>query len=102
MGLKRLIFILLVMASCQIQAEQLLESRTVSKIFAENGNHAGFYTSEGLTQCLWGIMFIDLSTEAGKAQLSMVLAAKLSNQKIVRMDYTVITQKCWLSGLHIQ
>lgn len=100
--MKKILFVaLLSLLSTGSLAESLLENRTPTTIFSENQNAAGFYTSEGLSQCMWGIMFIDLSNEAGRAQLSLLLVAKTSGLKIVRMDYYISDSKCYLSGMHI-
>ena len=99
---KKIFIIAICLFSPFIQAAKLQESRTITTILAENNNHAGFYTSEGLDMCIWGIMFIDLSNEAGRAHLSMALSAKLSGLKVIRMDYVVENEKCWLKGMHIK
>lgn len=84
-------------------ADQLLNTYHVKRIFAESSTIAGFYAAEGLTECKWGIMYIDLSKEAGKAQFSIVLTAKTVNQTITRMDYTVNTDgACSLTGIHLE
>ena len=98
---KVLLIALCLIAPVAISAT-LQESHTVSQILAEHGNKAGFYTEEGLPQCLWGVMFIDLSNKAGKAHLSLALSAKMGGLKVVRMDYTVSSEKCFLTGMHIQ
>ncbi len=90
-------------------ADQLLEVRTVKRVFAEGDSIAGFYTNEGLDFCKWGIMYIDLNNADGTpkesrlAQLSMVLAAKSAQWKIVRMDYILTSESsCRLTALHIE
>jgi hypothetical protein len=48
-------------------------------------------------------MYLSLATETGKAHFSMLLTAKASSQKVVRMDYTIdADQYCKLHGLHIE
>ncbi|CCN35783.1 conserved hypothetical protein [Vibrio nigripulchritudo SFn27] len=47
-------------------------------------------------------MYIDLSTEAGKAMFSQVLTAKSAGFKVVRIDYTKSGELCTATGLHIQ
>ncbi|CCN48808.1 conserved hypothetical protein [Vibrio nigripulchritudo MADA3029] len=83
-------------------ASQILEPKTIVRTFSEGSSKAGFYTSEGLLQCKWGIMYIDLSTEAGKAMFSQVLTAKSAGFKVVRIDYTKSGELCTATGLHIQ
>jgi hypothetical protein len=87
-----------------VSAETLNETRTVKRVFAEGATTGGFYTNEGLTQCLYQIMYIKLDTDAGKAHFSMLLSAKAAGQKIVRLDYTVSSSngQCDLNGLHVE
>ena len=101
--MKEILFgLILILSSAVAAADEFLETRTVLRILSENQTTAGFYTKEGLTQCKWGIMFIDLSSEAGRAQFSMILTAKVAGQKIIRMNYIISSEKCRLTGLHTQ
>lgn len=101
--MNKLLIALTIFFSTTLFAEQLSEVRTPNIIFAEGGNVAGFNTKEGLSQCLYQVMYIDLSNEAGKAQLSMVLSAKAAGQKIVRITYYIDTKgMCRVKGLQIQ
>ncbi|TQV86559.1 hypothetical protein [Aliikangiella coralliicola] len=107
--MKKLICFMLLMFPSLVFADQLLEAKTVKRIFSESQSTAGFYTVEGLPQCKFQIMYIRLSNsdgtpkESGRAQLSMVMAAKSAKWKIVRMDYTVDSGgSCRLTGLHTE
>jgi hypothetical protein len=97
-----LVFATLLTASVA-SAVQNLQVHTIKTIFAEGYGQAGFYTVGGLTQCLYQVMYIDLNSESGKAQLSLAISAKAANQKIVRMDYVVAPEgQCKLQGMHIE
>ena len=101
--MKKILAIMLSIYSAVTFADSLNEPRTVKRIFSEGIASAGFVSNEGMTQCLYGIMYLDLSKESGKAQFSMLLTAKASGQKVVRIDYsTDAIGKCNLSGLHIE
>ncbi|MBD1557666.1 hypothetical protein HC752_12055 [Vibrio sp. S9_S30] len=102
MKAKTLLAVALATLSVFVQAEQILGSKTVLRTFSEGSAKAGFYTTEGLQECKWGIMYIDLSTEAGKAIFSQVLTAKTAGFKIVRIDYSKSGELCTARGLHIQ
>ena len=102
MKVKTLLTVALTTFSVFAQAEQILGSKTVLRTFSEGSAKAGFYTKEGLQECKWGIMYIDLSTEAGKAMFSQVLTAKTAGFKIVRIDYSKTGALCKANGLHIQ
>ena len=93
-----LTFLLLASAA---SADQILGNKTINRIFSEGGATAGFYTQEGLPECKWGIMYIDLSKESGKAMFSIALSAKVTGDKINRIDYTVSSSgTCLANGLH--
>ena len=102
--LKDLLFIfILSLVSCIAHSAQISSAKTVNRIFTEGSTGAGFYTAEGLPECKWGIMYIDLSKDAGKAMLANVLTAKTAAFKVVRIDYTVSgSGTCLASGLHIE
>lgn len=99
-----IIFFIASIFSAAVYSETLNETRTIKRIFAEGTASGGFYTNEGLPQCLYHIMYLKLDTDTGKAQFSMLLAAKASGQKIVRIDYTVNPSngKCNLTGFHVE
>jgi len=82
---------------------QLSRELTVKRIFSEGSHIAGFYSNEDLPECKWGIMYMDLSKESGKAIFALILSAKAANQKIVRIDYRVSdNETCLINGLHVQ
>jgi hypothetical protein len=82
---------------------QISAPKTVKRIFSEGSTGAGFYATEGITECRWGIMYLNLSTEAGKAMFSQLLTAKSAGFKVVRIDYTVSSSgTCLASGIHIE
>ncbi|WP_143247566.1 hypothetical protein [Agaribacterium haliotis] len=75
----------------------------IKRIFSEGSTTAGFYIKESLPECLWGLMYIDLSKESGKAIFSLVLTAKTADQSIVRIDYKKDESgKCLVSALHTE
>lgn len=100
-------FVILLVANTAI-ADTLTEVKTISSVFSEGTSTAGFYTVEGLSQCKWGIMYIDMhdvngnEKQAATTQFSMVLVAKTAKLKITRMDYTIASNgTCRLLGLHL-
>ena len=89
--------------SSSVFADTMNEIRTVKRVFSEGTSNAGFYSNEGFPQCKYQIMYLSLATESGKAQFSMLLMAKASSQKVVRIDYTIDSnQYCLVKGLHIK
>lgn len=83
-------------------SDQILEPRTVKAIFSEGTASAGFSSNEGFSMCTFGLMYLDLAKESGKAEFSMLLSAKATQQKITRIDYTITSGICYITGLHIQ
>ena len=55
----------------QANAANMYGPYQVKSLFAESANTAGFFVVEGLPQCLYGLMYIDLSSAAGKGQFAL-------------------------------
>ena len=104
MFIKKLaVSLVLLLGGTLTQADQLQRAFTVKQVFSEGASTAGFYPNEALPECKWGLMYVDLNKESGKATFSMLLAAKAASQTIVRIDYAVrADDTCMLSGLHIR
>lgn len=93
----------LILISSMSFAEQITTPKTVKRIFTEGATGAGFFAVEGISECKWGIMYLDLSKESGKGMLSQLLTAKSAGFKVVRIDYAVSSSNtCLASGLHIE
>ena len=89
--------------SSVVLAAQISTPKTVKTIFTEGSTAAGFYAVEGIPECKWGIMYMNLSTPTGKGMLSQILTAKSAGFKVVRIDYSVSASgTCLASGLHIE
>ena len=103
-ALKKIIITsVLISLSSVALAAQISTPKTVKRIFTEGSTRGGFYAVEGISECQWGIMFVDLSTAAGKGMLSQLLTAKSAGFKVVRIDYSVSgSGTCLASGLHIE
>lgn len=104
MGTSKILLLLsLSFSSLQLHADQLLKSFTVKQIFSEGVSAAGFYTNEPLPECRYGIMYMNLANESGKAMFALVLSAKAAGQTVNRIDYTVsATGLCMATGLHVK
>ncbi|MDO6580644.1 hypothetical protein Q4491_04730 [Photobacterium sp. 2_MG-2023] len=107
--MKKLIlsFIVMIALPFSVFAEQgdpeFNQPFTITQVFSEGTTTAGFYTAEALTGCKWNIMYLDLSTESGKAMFSQVLAAKSAGFKVVRVYYKKNdSETCMATGLHIR
>ncbi|HYO66211.1 MAG TPA: hypothetical protein VEU33_09025 [Archangium sp.] len=99
----------LLIASFLIASPALAESVYVNiparHIFSENNTIAGFYLTDPnlASQCLYGIMYFRLDTDAGKAQFSSLLAAKTAGWLIRRIDYyKQANGVCLATGIHIE
>ena len=87
----------------QANAANMYGPYQVKSLFAESANTAGFFVVEGLPQCLYGLMYIDLSSAAGKGQFALLTSAKMGGWKITRIDYTQSANgACWLGGVHVE
>ncbi len=50
---------------------------------------AYFYTAQGFsTSCAYNVMYIDLSTSGGQAELAELITAKSTGATLTRVDYT--------------
>ncbi|TVZ40603.1 hypothetical protein P886_5037 [Alteromonadaceae bacterium 2753L.S.0a.02] len=75
----------------------------IDKVFAEGESLAGFYTKESLPECLWGLMYINLATDSGKALFTLVLSAQARGALVSRIDYDKDdNDKCLARGIHIK
>ena len=78
-------------------------SYQITTVFAEGTDKAGFYTAPSLdSKCQWGIMYLELNDKAADAQLAMMLTTKSAGMTVSRMDYSVMSGKCYLNSLHIK
>ncbi|MBL4589099.1 MAG: hypothetical protein JKY11_03345 [Alphaproteobacteria bacterium] len=104
--MKYLLTIIFALVSSDAFAAKFEETRHVKRVFTESNNIAGFYTVEGLPQCVYGIMYIDLSTDTGRALFSIVLTAKSLNWEIRRMDYYLTNEtygtRCNITTIHAE
>jgi len=88
---------------CPVSAAQLLGAYKVKSVFAEGTDTAGLFLVEDLPQCLYGLMYIDLSSNAGRAKLALLTSAKMGGWKITRIDFTQAANgKCTLDGVHVE
>lgn len=96
-----LLIVAVALLSSSALADQITRELHITRIFAEGANGAGFYVAEPLPECQWGIVYIDLSKESGKAIFSLALAAKTAREPVVRIDYSLDSiGKCRATGLH--
>lgn len=84
-------------------ADQLLGRFKVKVLFAETSDTAGVYLVEDLPQCLYGLMYIDITSSAGKARLALLTTAKSAGWSVTRLDYTKDANgKCVLYSVHVE
>lgn len=74
-------------------AESMTGRYHVQGLFSEPGA-AGVYLKEGLPQCLYNLMYIDITPPAGKAVLAMLLSAKTAGMTVTRLGI--------LTGVHVE
>ena len=94
-------FFVIIFISTPVYSAQVLNLH-VKQIFSESDSRGGFYLKEGLKDCMWDLLYIDLSKEAGRAQFSLLKEAKIHNWTLVRIDYEKNSNgTCNLTGLHV-
>lgn len=95
--------VLALLVGSTANAGQFLGSYHVKTTFVEGAQTAGLTATEIFVGCLFNIVYIDLGTVAGRAQLALAMSAKVSGQAITRVDYTIDAGgKCFASGLHVE
>jgi hypothetical protein len=102
-----LLALLLPLAAGAQTAHQKLDL-SVKRVFTEGAANGGFFPREDIgADCLWGLMYLDLSNPGGRAQLALLINAKNTQQRLQRVDYHKDVPgtplgSCWLRGLHIE
>jgi hypothetical protein len=86
-----------------VSADQMNGRYQVQGLFSETGA-AGVYLKEGLPQCLFNLMYINLGSPEGNAMLALLTTAKVSRMTVTRLDYTrdANTTRCILTGVHVE
>lgn len=80
----------------------------VLRIFSEGQSTAGFFTVESISaDCLWGLMYLDLSTPSGRGQLALLMQAKSQGLKLQRVDFSKDAPgypagTCLATGIHVE
>lgn len=76
----------------------------VLRVFSEGANVGGFFPVENISaDCLWGLMYVDLTSPAGRGQLALLLQAKAMNLKLQRVDYAKNGNgTCSATSIHIE
>ncbi len=64
-------------------------NKTLARIGNQAGNLAYLYVSPAPAQnCKFGVLYLNTSTTFGKTSYATLLAAKIENRQISRVDYT--------------
>lgn len=101
--MKAFLCVLLALLVGPVHADQLNGRYHVKSLFSENAQAAGVFVQEGFPGCLYDLMYIDLGTTAGKAQLALLTSAKMGGWVVTRLDFTRTSNgACWLYGVHVE
>lgn len=74
----------------------------VMRVFTESATTGGFYPAESI-DCLWNLLYIDLSTPSGRGQLALLMQAKAQNLRVARLDYNKNPDgTCSVWGIHVE
>lgn len=80
-------------------------SLTIAAVGAQSSTIGYIRFTSGATldtaTCPWGVVYVDLTNEGGKAKLSIALTAKSAERVIRRLDYTNDGTRCWVDLLEI-
>lgn len=78
--------------------------RSITKLAAEASQRGYFRVEEQLNvSCKYNVIYFDLNTDVGKAQLSLLMTAKIAGKEITTLAYNVAADTtCTLSTVEIE
>lgn len=85
---------LLVMVPIAAKADTTDYNMTLTRIGVQSGSAYMFFASPPSQTCNFGAIYIDLSTDSGKAMYSLALTAKVSKTPFYRIAYSVANGYC--------
>ena len=95
---------LALLAATQAVADTYISdtNRTISRLGVQ-GSNAYFGVKEGFSvACRWGNVYVDITTDFGKAAYANLLAAKASGRVLSRVDYNqTVSADCTLAIVEI-
>jgi len=80
------------------------QNMTIDRLGVQ-GAYGYFDTLEGFsTSCKWGIIYLNITSDFGKAAYSSILSAKVSGRKLSKIIYSQsgIGEKCTLTQVEIK
>ena len=79
-------------------------NKTLTRIGNQTGNLAYLYVSPAPGQnCKFDVLYLNISTTFGKTSYATMLAAKIENRPISRVDYKKQADKrCFISLIELQ
>jgi hypothetical protein len=102
MRITTLIAVLLVFPS--IAFAQIDHDKTVKKLGVQS-SVAYFNFNEGMSlNCLYGLIYFEITTDFGQAAYSTLLSAKISGRELSRIDYSQFAEgeKCTASLVELE
>jgi hypothetical protein len=70
---------------------------TIQAVGTQGGIGYVAFTTPFTETCIWNNVYFNLTTDAGKATLSVLLTAHASGRPITRIDYSKDNQgQCWI------
>lgn len=95
-------------SSASAQSQPSKYDLHVLRVFTEGQSTAGFFTVENISaDCLWGLMYVDLSTPSGRGRLALLMQAKAQGLKLQRVDFVknasgYTSGTCLATGVHVE
>ena len=85
---------LLIVAPIAANADTTDNNMTLTRLGVQSGSAYMFFVSPPSANCMFGAIYIDLSTDSGKAMYSLALTAKVSKIPFYRVSYSVANGYC--------
>lgn len=72
-------------------------NKTVQFVGVQGNSGYVSFTTPMTAGCAYDNVYFDITTDAGKAELSVILTARASNRPLGRVDYTVSSGLCYVA-----
>ena len=75
--------------------------KTISHVGAQSGQAYVMFTAPPSGSCNFNVIYLDVSTDAGRAYYTILLTAYLQNKTLSRVDYHTSSGNCYIDLVEI-
>lgn len=81
-------------------------NKTVDRFGVQKGGQLAYFNTletSGVAGCQWGLVYIDITTEFGKAATAHLMAARASGKKLKWFEYSIgANNLCYLDSIEAE